>query len=807
MRIKIISLFLLFNLIIASTISGYVRENKSGEPLGYVNIVLVDTNLGTASDIHGHFVIPNVIPGEYKIKVMMIGYKPIEENISITHQNKRLDFQLLTEALESSTVTVSAERMRFEKKVDISRVNLTNRDIRKAPAFIEADVFRTIQLLPSVSASNDFNAALIVRGGSPDENLVMLDGAQIYNPYHIGGVFSTFNSDMISDTEFLAGGFPAQYGGRLSSVLNITSREGDSKNGRLMPDSLSIYNVTSDWPWNWKKIENRKLNLSKYWDLSKIRGDISLLSSKILVEGPLYNGSWMFSGRRTYFDKFVDLYYSSKDETSPFIYYFWDTHFKAKTAINPNNILTYSQFSGRDDLAMSLGGGGFSEIEFNWNWGNATKQLGWKYIPNSNYFIESNITNTEYKFNVDFVVDIASSDTTSDESSSDVDLSMNINNIVRDFSVEQNLTYVVSEALKLKFGWESKYMYMDYKEIFADIERSNLSSKPQINSIYGNATWNPFPMFHINTGLRIANYNRYDETMFDPRISIKYNPIPDLALKASWGQFTQYLYTINQEEELLRIVDFWQPIPENKKPQRAEHYIVGAEYWISDGNTFSIESYYKPYSVVYDLNPRVDWLDIENTLGLAGKGKAYGLELLYRLRLGKFSGWVSYAYSTMKREIDLNSDGVLWDEKEIYPAKYDKPHSFNSVLSYSLNDKMDIGISCVYGTGQTYTPVIGKVHQTGSNSYGSLENPYQYFGNIYGGRNSARYPEYFRLDLSFSYDNSIFGLKNKMKAQVINTTNYYNVLMYQWNHESSPSQVKAYSMFPIILTIGIEFEI
>jgi hypothetical protein len=807
MYIQKILFFLLFQLSFSSTISGYIRENHTGEPLGFANIVLIGTNIGTASDIHGHFVIPNVNSGEYIIKVMMIGYESIEKEITIINKNERINFQLKTEVLESATVSVSANRMRFEKKIDISRVNLTNRDIRKAPAFIEADVFRTIQLLPSVSASNDFNAALIVRGGSPDENLIMLDGAQIYNPYHIGGVFSTFNSDMISDTEFLAGGFPAQYGGRLSSVLNITSREGDSKNGRLA-DSLNIYDVILDWPWHWPVHSKRERKLKKYWDYSKIRGDISLLSSKILIEGPLYNGSWMFSGRRTYFDKFVDLYYSNKDETSPFNYYFWDTHFKAKTSFNNNNIFSYSQFSGKDNLFMSLGGDDFPGIDFGWYWGNATNQLNWKFIPNSNYFIESNISNTQYKFNVDFSVDFPSSDTSNTENeSSTADLTMKIKNIVRDISIDQNLNYIFTEHFKLKLGWESKYLYMDYREEFAGIERSNLNSKPQINSIYGSIMWNPFPMFHLNTGVRIADYNRYSKTMIDPRISIKYNPIPDLALKASWGEFTQYLYTINQEEELLRIVDFWQPIPENKSPQQAEHFIIGAEYWISEGNTFSIESYYKPYSVIYDLNPRVDWLDIENTLGIAGTGKAYGIELLYRLNVNKFSGWVSYAYSKMVREIDLNSDGIIWDEKEIYPAKYDKPHSFNSVISYKLSPKMDIGFSCVYGTGQTYTPVIGKTYQAGTENYGSLEFPYQYLGDIPGARNSARYPQYFRLDLSLSYDNKIFGFENKMKVQLINTTNYYNVLLYNWNHEASPSKVKAYSMFPIILTFGMEFEL
>jgi len=316
------------NVVFAATISGTIRDNSSGEPLSYTNIVILESDLGTASDVNGYYIIPSVENGTITIKFMMMGYSSVDKTLIVNNANIRVDINLDPEILDMNEVKVSAERMRFEKKVDVSRVNITNREIRRTPAFIESDVFRTIQLLPSVTASNDFNAALIVRGGSPDENLILLDGAEIYNPYHIGGVFSAFNADMISDVEFLAGGFPAEYGGRLSSVLSITGREGDSKNGRLS--------------------ENNPLK--KYWDFSKANGDISLLSSKILAEGALYNGSWMISGRRTYFDYFTGLYYKIKDEPEPFKYYFWDTHIKIKTSLSPNNQFTYSQFSGNDNL-------------------------------------------------------------------------------------------------------------------------------------------------------------------------------------------------------------------------------------------------------------------------------------------------------------------------------------------------------------------------------------------------------------------------------------------------------------------------
>ena len=799
LRKSFIILFTILSCGYSYTISGFVKDSSNGEPLPYTNVIIyIDNELGeipndingAASDVNGYFIIPGISDGDYIIKAMVIGYDSNEQQLTV-NSNLKVNFELSPTPIEGKEIKVSAERMRFEKKVDISRVNLTNRDIRRTPAFIESDVFRTLQLLPSVNASNDFNAALIVRGGSPDENLILLDGTEVYNPYHIGGIFSTFNSDMIADTEFLAGGFPANYGGRLSSVLTITAREGDSKNGRLQ----------SKFP-----------TIAKYWDYSKIRGDISLLSSKFSTEGKILNGSWMLSGRRTYFDKFVDAYYDSQDETPPANYYFWDAHFKVKMPLSQNNQLMYSQFSGKDDLFVSLGGGDFPGVEFNWDWGNGTKSLNWRYIPNGSYIVNTSLSQTKYNFDVGFEIDFQVAEI--DSSGTDIignstpDLTLTVDNLVEDYDLKQNLKYIYNEDLTFEAGWQIKNLNLDYREFFAGRETARLQSKPKIYSSFINTTFKPMPLFYINAGVRTAKYNKYDKTMIDPKIGIKFNPTGNLALKFTIGQYSQFLYTINQEEELLRIVDFWQPIPDEKKPQQSIHYILGSEYWISDGNTISIETYYKDYSNIYDLNPAIDITNVEETIALSGTAKSFGIEFLYRLRLNKFTGWISYAYSQTERTVDLNSDGYIWDENEKYPAKYNKPHSFNSVISYQLNSRYSFGLSCVYGSGQTYTPVIGKVHQAGQQLYGSLENPYQYFGNIYGPRNSGTYPSYFRLDLSMTRKTDLFFLwEGDLKFQFINLTNHYNVLLYNWNHQASPSQVQAFSMFPFIFTVGWEFNL
>ena len=771
-----------------TSVSGTIIDQKTGEPLPYANIVLDDTDFGTASDINGFYIIPNLDDGNYILRVMMIGYAISDNNLYIDSENIRLDIELTPEIIDVDEIKVSAERMRFEKKVDVSRVNITNRDIRRAPAFIEADLFRTLQLLPSVSAGNDFNAALIVRGGSPDENLILLDGTEIYNPYHIGGVFSTFNADMISDSEFLAGGFPANFGGRLSSVLNITAREGDSKNGRLSNNNP----------------------IKKYWDFSKGSGNISLLSSKFLAEGALYNGSWMVSARRTYFDKFVSMYYDYNNEAEPGNYYFWDTHIKLKTSLNQNNQIMYSQFSGEDNLFLGLEG--LANLDFIWDWGNSTKNITWRYIPNSNYIATTRLSKTKYNFNVDFEVDFnpnaSELDTsTTSLSSGETDLDLFLDNLVEDIDFNQTIKLILSDNMSIDGGWQLKKLNLDYRETFAGQETANLKSKPQIFSTFINMTLKPSPIVYINTGVRVSKYNRYEKLLINPTLGVKYNPISDLALKGSIGKYSQFLYTVNREEELLRIVDFWQPIPDGKRPQEASHLILGAEYWIDVGNTISLETYYKSYSSIYDLNPAPDYLNIEETFALSGTAKAFGIEFLYRFNKNNLTGWVSYAYSNIRRRVDLNSDLSLDENKEIYPAKYDKPHSFNSLMSYQINKKYSIGLSATLGSGQTYTPVIGKVHQAGIQAYGSLENPYSNFGNIYGVRNGARYPNYFRVDLSLGRKSRIFGLDSEFKFQIINVTNYYNVLLYLWDHNSSPSRVEAYSMFPLIFTFGWEFQI
>ncbi|UCH11480.1 MAG: carboxypeptidase-like regulatory domain-containing protein, partial [Fidelibacterota bacterium] len=340
-------------------ISGFVRDAETGEPLKYANVVLAGTNRGAASDVHGFYVIIGIPPGDYTLKVMMMGYRTGEQEVVLASgEDLRVDMELSVEAIQAEEVVITADRVRFEEVMEASRVHLTPREIKSAPAFAEADLFRTLQLMPGVQATNDFSSALVVRGGSPDENLVLLDGIEVYNPFHLGGIFSTFNADALANAEFMPGGFPSPYGNRNSSVLEITSKEGNSKGARYFKDK----------PY------------AGLWNLSQLQGEVSLLSSKLLAEGPIYKGSWMLAWRRTYYDRLIDLYYLFKDEEPIGGYFFRDVHGKIITNLSPTDRLIFATYRGRDfaDLDVEEETGG---IDVDLNWGNSTESIQWRHVP------------------------------------------------------------------------------------------------------------------------------------------------------------------------------------------------------------------------------------------------------------------------------------------------------------------------------------------------------------------------------------------------------------------------------------------
>lgn len=763
-------------------ISGYLKDASTGEPIMYANVVLEGTDTGTASDNHGYFVITNIPPGEYNIRIMMMGYKTESLGINISsNDDQRYDFELSTTVIRGEDVTVTAERQRFKEKVEVSRINLGLHEIKNAPAFVEADLFRTLQLLPGVTSINDFSSALVVRGGSTDENLILLDGIELYNPYHLGGVFSTFNANTISDAEFIAGGFPANFGNRVSSVLQITSKEGNSKNGKYFNDK----------------------DFGKYWDLSQLQGEVSLLSSKILAEGPLYKGSWMWSYRRTYFDKLAGLYYRIKPNTSDidWKYYFWDTQGKLIHNISSKNRLTFSTYLGRDVLFMNLGDSD-DKVNFDWDWGNFTNSLQWRYVPNSKFLSTFSVANTNFQFDINF--SFSEQDSVGNSQTSQIIIFNEIN----DWTMKEKLDWYISNKHTLTAGFEYKQLGMQFKFGIDDVTYFDQNQKPYILSFYLQNKWQISPLLTFQPGLRISKYELHDDYYLEPRLGFKYLLNENLALKGAWGKYNQFIFTTNDDDAILNIVDFWQPIPKNYKAKSMQQYILGIEQWLGSGYFASLEGYYKPYDNVLTNNPNNNPVD-ENDDYIEGTGEVYGIELLLRKNTGKLTGWIGYSYIYNRQRYDFNSDGKITEEfGEIFAPQSDQPHTLNFVANYTLNKKNNFGFTISNSSGRPYTPTIGYTYtqnlSSGPGGSDTYNNPYGNLVELTGLKNSARYPMYLRLDVSWTHKISPFGWDGNFKFQIINITNHFNTLLYDWDLEDD--SVTAVGMFPFFPSMAVEFK-
>ena len=743
-------------------INGYLHDKVTGEPLPYARVILRDTQFAATTDVHGYYVLNGIPPGEYKLIVSMTRYERVEKVLEVpTDGEIRFDVEAAPEAIQLDEVEVTGEKTRFKEEVEISRTNISSKEIVNTPSFVEADVFRTIQQLPSVTSQSDFSSALVVRGGSPDENLILVDGAEIYNPYHLVGLFSTFNADTIADAKFLAGGYPAEYPGRLSSVLDITSREG-------------------------KQI--------------KAKGEISLLSSKMMLEGPFYKGAWIISGRRTYFDVIADQFNRARGEDQDWKYYFWDGQIKVFSDLNSENRLTFSTFDGRDVLRFFFDDEDSDDrTDFNWDWGNNAPSLKWRFVPNAKFFSEFVLTRSNFDF------DLNLKDTETDSAGNQDETIASAINQIRDFSASEQLTWYLSPKHTLKMGAAIKKLSMKFNFHVDNVNFFDIKQSPYVFSAFIQDKWKVNDLLSLQLGLRSSKYELHENTYLDPRLGFKYLLSEDWAFKGSWGKFNQFLFTVNEEDQVLQIVDFWLPVPEEFDAIKNQHFILGIERWFGPGFTGSIETYYKPYGNVLTNNPDND-PGIEFDEFIAGTGHVWGLEFFLKKTSGKVSGWLGYSYSNIERRFDFNGDGRVEKTEnqasEVYTPKYSRPHSLNLVASYQVSKRNRVSLSWTMSSGQPYTPVVGKVFHEGD----ALDDPYTRVISIQGRRNSSRYPLYVRGDIAWIRDISPFGVNGKFKLQIINFTNHYNYLIYLWDHNSSPSEVSAISMFPIVPSFGLEFE-
>jgi hypothetical protein len=791
-----------------STISGFVRDNATGEPLSYVNVFVVvgGSYKGSASNQDGYYLISNLFPGEYNVNASIIGYKMMTNNVILDKEDEaRLDFRLDVSAIEGEEVNVSAERIKFEQSMESSRISLDLREINTVPGFIEADVFRTLQMLPGVQSGGDFSSALYVRGSTPDQNLIMLDGITVYNPYHLGGIFSTFNTDAIKEADFHAGGFPARYGGRMGAILNVINREG-----------------------NTEKITGS--------------GNISLVTGKALIEGPLpkwkgMKGSWLLSGRRTYFDQFVKLLTGG---TGEFPYYFYDYQFKTNLDLGQNHRLTYTRFygddivrySGSDESSNNDGGTSKNKYGIDWPWGNHTNGLNWRWIVSPKMVAKTFLSSSRYRYDFNFNYDNKESYIDNDSTiQNNLAFDIIYKDIIKDRTLETEIVFNVNEKHTITSGFQLKdinfelvneFRITTLDTTFLEIPL-NMKNKTREFSTYIQDKWDATDKIKFQGGLRFAHYNLHDTLYIEPRIGMKYNFSSDMSFKINWGRYHQFLITANDPDENFRLIDLWLGLPADKPASVSDHTILGFEYFSPKNILYRVETYYKDFDHLLSLKQEEVYTENEDDVQTTTMNEfwdtdayAYGLELLVKKTSGKFKGWVGYTFAKTFNYTPPNG----W-----YAPNHDRTHTLNVVTTVELpnwvSDNLEMNASLTASSGNPYTPIKGRSYDWEKELNGTrdeeraidlewkLNNKY-----LVDEKNSDRYPSYFRWDLGITRKNRrLFKWNYESYFQIINITNHKNALSYTYRTNTDQSvgnrgvvERAALNTFPFMIFTGVKFD-
>jgi len=798
----------LFSQSMTASINGFVRDDASGEPISYANVFLVNSSIGAATNSDGYFVLSGIPSGLYEVNVTMIGYGVFKEEVNLLNRESvRLEIRLTEEAIKGTEVLVTAERQKFERSMESSQIALDLREINSAPAFVEPDVFRTLQMLPGVQTTSDFSSALYVRGSTPDQNLIMLDGIAIYNPYHLGGIFSTFNTDAIKEADFHAGGFPARYGGRMGAILNVINREGNTE---------------------------------------KITGsaNLSLISSKALIEGPLpkwkgMKGSWMISGRRTYIDKVVDalaLPSGSKNSDGSdiplrFPYYFYDYQIKANLDIDQDHRLTFTRFYGDDVLDFSYEDPSEtvsnenvtiqqdSKFGLDWPWGNQTNGLTWRWIVSPKMITKTFLSNSRYRFDFDLFFQNRDLYTYSDSTVINfINFNWNIYDIIKDRTLETEVQYKYSNDHELTGGFQIKKIRFDLG-IEYDLETQDtsftwnplsLKNNTQEISFFLQDRWEVSKRLKIRSGLRLTDYNLHKKIYADPRIGMKYHISDDIALKANWGLYHQFLTTANNQDENLRLVELWLGIPKEKPASVSEHVIGGIEYMSPRNIFYRIELYQKTFENLLTLKQdnanEYEGTSQDSTMNefWDTRGNSNGIELLVKKSSGKFNGWIGYTFSETKYYTEPSG----W-----HNPNFDRTHTINIVGNYDLTSDLELSAALTQSSGNPYTKILGRVYDWEQSLY---NDSYWYPIDSYlvGAKNTERYDDYFRIDIGMTRKGgNLFGLEYDTYWQIMNLTRHINILSYRYRTKTDPLtgnqlgvQRQPIPMFPLIFTFGVKFE-
>lgn len=754
------------------TISGYVRDGATGESLPGVAVVHPASGQGTTTNTYGFYSLTlGAAPDSVRLLVSSLGYEkqrlvhPAER--SFTH-----DFHLQAASAELAGVEVLGSRE--EKLTETTRmgtINVPVAQIKLLPAlFGETDVLKALQLLPGVQSGGEGSSGLYVRGGSPDQNLILLDGTPVYNASHLFGFFSVFNADAIKNVELIKGGFPARYGGRLSSVVDITMKEG---------------------------------NMQKF----RGEGAIGIIASRLTLEGPIKKdtASFIFSARRTYIDILARPFILAQTDGVKAGYYFYDLNGKLNWKVSARDRLYLSGYTGYDEFYADDKTERDEESSTQKNalgWGNRTAALRWNRVLNDRLFLNTHFTYTRYQFNVG----VEQEDRYRQNGQLRTDkFSLSYLSNIQDLSLKSDFDYLPNPNHYVRFG--GQYIRHLFRPGATQTTGSfdpsqNLAVGRRIYadeaSLYGEDDFKVNDRLKVNAGLRLNNF-LVDHKLYpslEPRLAARYLLTADWSLKAAYARTTQYVHLLTNSGIGLP-TDLWVPATAKVKPQLAQQLSLGAARILrfkDEGYELSFETYYKPMRNLIEFREGADFIgtsdDNYESKITSGQGWAYGGEVFVQKKTGKTTGWLGYtlAWST-RRFADLNQ-GLA------FPYKYDRRHDLKLVVIHEFSPTLTLSGTAVYGTGNATTLSQGR-YQLGT--YEAYED--------YGRRNSYRMAAYHRLDLDLSHT------KKKRWGEVVNSFSVYNAynrknpyyIYLSRGYANQDPRYKQVSLFPVLPSFSKTF--
>lgn len=763
------------------TISGYVKDQSSGEALIGATVSIRQPLKGTVTNSYGFFSI-TADTGTYTLVASYIGLEPDTMQINL---NKDIYLEIKLKPRELKTVVISDQK--GDENVKDSRMGTVQMDmkqVKQLPQFMgEVDILKTIQLLPGVKGAGEGNSGFYVRGGGPDQNLILLDEATVYNAGHLFGFFSVFNGDAVKDLTLVKGGMPAQYGGRLASVLDITMKEGNSQ-----------------------KFE--------------VDGGIGAISSRLTVQGPIKKdtSSFIISGRRTYIDVLINPFIK---ESSPFKgsgYYFFDLNTKFNWRINDKNRIFLSGYFGRDVFSFNNAD---SDFLVTIPWGNATTSLRWNHLIGPKLFVNTTAVFSDYKFSFGAEQD---------------GFEFKLFSGIRDYNLKTDFSYIPNSKHYVRFGANYTWHIFTPNNVSAkqgetEFDLGGLKKQYAHEAgIYINDDWDITDRIRVSPGLRfsyfmqVGPFDRYltdvtgrvtdtisygrgekvqDYYGIEPRISVRFITDENSSVKASFTQNYQYVHLATLSPISLP-TDIWVPCSDVVKPQIGRQYALGYfRNFLNNTYETSVEVYYKKMLNQVEFAPGALPEDnVNNNTDnsfVFGTGESYGAEFFVKKRTGKLTGWIGYTLSWTTRTFPDIEDG------RVFYARYDRRHDASVAISYELNDKWTFGTIFVYGTGNAITLPVSR---------------YLIEGEIvpeYGPRNSFRMAPYHRLDISATYtckEKKLFHrlpYRSSWNFSVYNVYNRRNPYFIYFDNEGSVAEgnitvkAKQVSLFPILPSVTWNF--